>query len=209
MRANEFIAEGYPAYPPEIIEQVKKLFDKGFSRKDIANELGIAENQVGNILNNHYKERELKRLDFTPAQIALVKQLFDQGLSFDNISAKSNLSIQRIEDLLKHHYKDRQKRVLRNPAATSDDKNRMAKMYSDGTSLGTIGKEFNISKQGVIHHLKRFPDYDELKQKHESNRDISDNQVTTKIHRAGEIGNLRHQGPNSKGRRGTTYKNYF
>lgn len=209
MRAHEFIIES-AIIPIEQIEQIKALFDQGLSRKEIADRLDISVVRVGNVLNDYYKDRDLQRKDFTSDEINLVKKLFDQGLSFNDISQQSGLSIRRIEDLLKYHYSDRQKRVIRNPAATIDDKNTMAKMYSDGISLGAIAKQFDISTTAVIYHLKRFPNYDELKQKHNSSKDsFSSPGVTTKIYRPGEIGNARLQGPGSKHRRGTTNKNYF
>jgi len=80
MRASEFIIE-WPV-PVEQIDQVKKLFDQGLSRKEIADKLGIDISRVGNLLNTYYKDRDLRRKDFTPEQIDQVKKLFDLGLSF-------------------------------------------------------------------------------------------------------------------------------
>jgi len=213
MRLFELICE-VRAHPPELIQSVKDLWDQEKSIENISIELNIPMATVGNILNVHYKDRELRRLNFSADEIDLVKQLYDQGLSFNDISAKSGIGVQRIDDLLRLKYKNRQKRIVRNVAATSEDKDRMGKMYAAGASLTTIGKEFNITSAGAFYHLTRLPNYNEVKQDRIAAIALQKertrlSQVNTKRQKSSEPGNDRLQSAKGRSNRGTKNKDFF
>jgi hypothetical protein len=77
-------------------------------------------------------------------------------------------------------------------------------MYANGDTLATIGKYAGISNVGVHYHLRRMPNFEELRQRHnaaiDAHKDDASKQSTTNIYRAGSIGNDRLSGPSNRGR---------
>ena len=106
--------------------------------------------------------------------------------------------------LLMNYHPNRKRRISRiDPEFVRP----IALAWAAGSTLSQLSKEYGCSGQTIYSIVKKLPDYEKLKQDREEILAIKkqrekDSHVLTKIHRAGEIDNLKSQGPLNKNIRG-------
>ena len=101
--------EEHKKYSPELIQQVKDLWDSGVnSYADIENKLGIPKQQIANILWKYYPSRSNKKEKYSPELIQQVKDLWDSGItSASQIASKLKINRPKVAEILKLYYSDR------------------------------------------------------------------------------------------------------
>lgn len=210
MRLYELILETGAHHESELIQKVKDLFDKGLTYPLIADQLGLSINQVRGIIGIHHEDRERRLEDWSPEEIELLKKLYDQGLEFKDIGMKLGRSKKSINWAIIEFYPDRKQRHRR---PTLDEKIRMGELYATGMTLKEIGKIFDCSLGSIPRMIKILPNFNELLQKRLAVIDAHKEAArlaaaTTKISRAGEIGNDRLNSTVGKNIRGRMVKQF-
>ena len=84
----------------ENIECVKRLIDQGYTRKDVAEKMGVSANAVYVAL--HKWELSKKQLNKKELRTSDLDELFEKGESPYSIKSKTGLSLQTIRETAKN-----------------------------------------------------------------------------------------------------------
>lgn len=204
--------EEHKKYSPELIQQVKDLWDSGItSASQIASKLKINRPKVAEILKLYYSDRSNKQEHFSPELIQQVKDLWDSGITYQSeIASKLGITKNQARSILDRYYTNRPNKQEHGevPRALMPS---IVNMYKNGQSPSTILKLLNInaSESGVRHVLKQLPNWEEIRAEHLANKPTrKQNVATTDIDRPGTIGNKRSKGPGSRHTAGVDWPKY-
>jgi hypothetical protein len=216
MRAYEFITEAPQPLDPDLVELIKLDWDSGKQAPDIAANLGISINQVNNILQRYYPERSGKKLHLGRALTAqdkdYIAMMFMDGAGLNEIAGKYDVGAGTVQSAIVDvlgldAYKTEIARRQTSPGRRLPDKitpeisKDIVSWYKQGYGQTWIADKLDnlITGSTIFYHLRAKPNYQELRDEHDRNRQVRrKTATTTKIYRPGTIGNLRNKGPASK-----------
>jgi len=206
----------------DTIELVKMLWDEGKGPTAISKDLGISLRQVNRILELKYPERQNKNLmlgrALTDEDMEKIKDSFLNGASATDIANQFGIDISTIPKLLYRligidKYKEIKK--LRygqqglTVGTTPEQVQQMADLYRKGYVASSIPKMLglNVQNSTVDYHLRRLPNWIELRTEHLINRQSKPSVAVTTTKTRGGIGdNQRLKGPNSRHRSGVDWQ---
>lgn len=210
-------------YDQETIELVKLDWDSGKLPMEIATNLNLDITTVRHILNKYYPDRSGKRIEFAKAlndeDKANMVLAFMSGKTATEIANEYGLEHTTIKGILKnrlgHKYDVEMARRRSLPGEDISGKitpemlDKAIHMYRQGKSTVLISDELGnvVGPSSIYDRLKSLPNWPEIRADYERfGRIKRPKQVTTKVTRAGEIGNLRSKGPSSRHTHGVEWR---
>lgn len=198
----------------DTIDLVKMAWDEGKGPTEISKDLGIPIKKVNRILELKYPERQRKMLmvgnALTDNDKDKIKDLFLNGVSATDIADQFGLDISTIPKLL---YKligvDKYNEIKKlrygqqglTVGTTADQVQQMADLYRKGYTPSTIPGMLglNVQNSTVDYHLRRLPNWIELRTEHLINKQSKpQHAVTTTKTRSGMDGNQHGKAPGIK-----------
>lgn len=225
MRAHEFIIENdflldnrrNAEFTAKDIQDVKDGYDANLTYAEIANIVQLPVVTVSNILTTHYPGRKKRNQQLEKAltdedRVKILYTFADGGDVF-NISKQMGISQSLTKKVLRTALGQEEfaremamrrlstKRLPLNNKVTPE----MIQFMRDEYVLGKGSEEIadmigNISYSTVDMHMRRQPDWPELRAKWEERRKSVKHldPATTKKIRSGEVGNQHQRGPNNR-----------
>ncbi len=227
MRAYEFLPEARKAkeYSDRDIADVKWAYDQGHPYHEISALTGMDVNDVSNILTRHYPERKRRAEHLKGAlidsDIEDIVMKFADGKPIAHIADEYGVSPSVVTSVITDQFGDDVlKSELDRRRATPGTKMKnkvtpdmievMRREYAKGKSSTEISDMLGnvISYGAVDDHLRKQPDWNELRDAWEKSRVGIRRaaQATTKIYRAGARDNLRSKGPSTRHTYGVRWK---
>jgi endonuclease YncB( thermonuclease family) len=219
MRAWEFINEGKVPFSPDIIADVRKAYDLGYTMKEIGQLTDLTVPKVGYILDRYHKDRN-KRIEniaqaATPEDKVEMARLWQDGENVRNIAKKfavDTTTVERwLDEILGQGTVKKDVALKRSQPGTERIAGKvtpeMVQKMRELFKTGMIARDISASLGNVVVPrtvsltLAKQPDYVELRAQWETNyrRKVRPKlSATTGIYRPGTIGNLRHKGPSSR-----------